>query len=348
MASVAVRDNRWELYKVLSEPQRLRLLALSAQEELAVGELAELVGDSQPNVSRHLAPLRKLGLLSERKQGTRVFVRLGDDMRDDPVVADALSAGRGLCEEEGALGRIAALVARRDEAAREFFGRPGDLPDLADLGDAGDQAAFPAELPAYLSAIAPLLGRRGRAIDVGTGDGRLLEVLAPLFEHVVAVDREPAQLARTEQRLARRGYPNVTLLAADLQQDDALDAVLSHGHADAVFASRILHHAPRPLEAIRRLTKLLVEGGTLVVLDYAPHQDEGMREKQADLWLGFSGDDLLGYARDAGLQQARIVPIPAAFCGGGPDGHLSWHMLVAHRRRDDAAVKRLKTEKKHG
>src|SRR5579859_2354285 len=89
-ASVAPR---WELYRVLSEPVRLRLLALAAEEELAIGELAELLGESQPNVSRHVAPLKQAGLVAVRKQGTRALVRVDATAVEDPVVRDALASG---------------------------------------------------------------------------------------------------------------------------------------------------------------------------------------------------------------------------------------------------------------
>src|SRR5512141_675381 len=89
---------RWELYRVLAEPVRLRLLALTAEEELAIGELADLLGESQPNVSRHVTPLKQAGLVAVRKQGTRALVGLRDEVRGDAVVADALASGRALCQ----------------------------------------------------------------------------------------------------------------------------------------------------------------------------------------------------------------------------------------------------------
>ena len=90
-------SQRWELYRVLSEPIRLRLLALVAEEELAVGELAELLAESQPNVSRHAASLKQAGLVTVRRHGTRTLMRSSDDTAHDPVVADALESGRALC-----------------------------------------------------------------------------------------------------------------------------------------------------------------------------------------------------------------------------------------------------------
>jgi ArsR family transcriptional regulator len=94
--AVSDRDKRWELYRVLGEPVRLRLLALASAEELSVGELSELLDENQSNVSRHLAALRKLGLLRERRQATRVLVRLHEEAVDDAVVSDALRSGRAL------------------------------------------------------------------------------------------------------------------------------------------------------------------------------------------------------------------------------------------------------------
>src|SRR5438094_9838847 len=97
------RAERWELYRVLSEPIRLRLLALATVEELAVGELAELLDEGQPNVSRHAAVLRQAGLIVVRKEGTRVLVHLAEGAARDAVIADALASGRALCEKDGSL-----------------------------------------------------------------------------------------------------------------------------------------------------------------------------------------------------------------------------------------------------
>lgn len=323
MHGVIEGDKRWELYRVLGEPVRLRLLALVSVEELAVGELSELIGESQPNVSRHLAALRKLGLLRERRQGTRVLVRLRDDVESDAVVDDALAAGRALCTSEGVFERLPLLIKHRDSAAREFFGRGA--------GVGADQVAAPAEQPAYLAALSWLLPGRGLAIEVGTGDGRLLEVLAPLFDQVLAIDREQAQLERSEARLKQRGYAHVRLVCADLTDSAALEALPEAGRADVVIASRVVHHAPRPSDAVCALARLARPGGAVLVLDYAPHDDESMRDEQADLWLGFAAEELRSFASGAGLVRAEVHALPKEFHPGGPDAHLTWHVLVATR-----------------
>lgn len=325
MAAAVGISSRCQLYRLLSEPFRLRLLALSQEEELALGELAELLSESQSNVSRHAAQLRQAGLLSERRHGTRTFVRLSDSSRADPVVVDALSAGRVLCREDGSLSRVSEVVRGRDAGAREFFERP-----LA----TSDPSAPATELPAYLHLLRLLIGERGLAVDVGTGDGALLDVLCPIFERVVAVDRSQAQLERAEQRVARRGYRNVELLRAELD-DPTLARAVGEG-ADLVVAARVLHHAVRPAAAIRALSALLRPGGRLWVVDYERHADESFRKQQADVWSGFDGTELCAHAHAAGLAEASIEPLPRGLAGRAPDGHLSWHALTAMRPRSPA------------
>jgi ArsR family transcriptional regulator len=320
---------RWELYRLLSEPVRLRLLALAADEELAIGELAELLGESQPNVSRHAAPLKQAGLVVVRKQGQRALVKLAAEAARDPVVADALASGRALCAADGSLARVAEVVRARDAVGRDFFARE-------ESKDGGPDGGGPSELGAYLRALAPLLGRTRLAVDAGTGDGGLLEVLAPVFERVVAVDRSEVQLARARARAQARGWKNVELVRGELDGDAVARAVrggdLDEGAlADAVFAVRLLHHAPRPLDFVRQLGALCRPGGALVVLDYGRHDDESMRTR-ADVWLGFEPQELTALALEAGFDEPRITTIPEALHGRGPDAHLPWQAMVARKR----------------
>jgi DNA-binding transcriptional ArsR family regulator len=319
---------RWELYRLLSEPVRLRLLALAAEEELAIGELAELLGESQPNVSRHAAPLKQAGLLTVRKQGQRALVKLGEGATRDAVVVDAVASGRALCEADGSLARIADVIRARDAVAREFFAKVEPKEEAA-------AGAVPAELGAYLCALAPLLGRTELAIDAGTGDGGLLEVLAPVFGRVIAVDRSDAQIALARSRAQRRGWTNVELVHGELDGVPVKKAI-GRDQADAVFAVRLLHHAPRPVDFIRQLRALLRPGGALVVLDYGRHDDESMRA-QADLWLGFEPRELRALASEAGFDDVRVAPIPGALTGRGIDAHLPWQAMVARAPRAQVA-----------
>jgi DNA-binding transcriptional ArsR family regulator/precorrin-6B methylase 2 len=301
---------RWELYKTLAEPIRLRLLALAAEEELAVGELAELLGEGQPNISRHASTLKQAGLLRVRKEGARSLLKLDDASRRDPVVVDALTSGRLLCERDGSLARVPAMIAARDALGREFFAKPR-----------ADQELGSGEFATYLSAFSLLLPARGLAVDVGTGDGGLLAALAPCFERVIGVDRSEAQLALARTRVESLGLTNVRLECAALEDMHALAA-------DVVFAVRLLHHAPKPEDVLAKVAAMAKPGGAVIVLDYAPHDDESMRT-QSDLWLGFTNHELLTMAHQCELSDARVAPIPAPTHGA--DAHLPWHALVARR-----------------
>ena len=317
---------RWELYRVLAEPVRLRMLALAAQEELAIGELAGLLGESQPNVSRHLTPLKQAGLVLVRREGTRGLVRIAEAAAADPVVADALASGRALCEADGSLAKIVEIIRERDLVAREFFAQASTDARAREMreSDALDATT------AYVAALARLLPSRHLAVDAGTGDGALLDVLAPSFERVVAVDRSGAQLERARARVARRGYANVKLLKAELGAPELREHV-GEG-ADVVFASRLLHHAPRPVDLVRQLAQLAKPGGAVMIVDYGRHDDESMRD-EADLWLGFEGAELLRFAREAGLHDAEVIKLPAAWCGKGKDAHLPWQVMVSRRKK---------------
>jgi ArsR family transcriptional regulator len=331
-ASPSQSSPRWELYRVLSEPIRLRLLALAADEELAVGELAELLGESQPNISRHAGTLKQAGLLVMRKEGTRTLLQLRADAALDPVVLDALTSGRALCEADGSRARVAEVVRARDTLVREFFARPGE-----------SSVARPApELGAYVRMLSPILPRAGVAVDAGTGDGGLLDVLAPIYDRVIAVDRSEAQLARARERVALRRFENVVFTLGELDSPEVCAAV-GEG-ADAVFAARLLHHAARPAFVVAQLAKLCHPGGSVVVLDYVHHDDEAMRD-QADVWLGFRKSELEGFARAAGLEQPRVQAVPAILNGKGPDAHLTWQVLVARKPKTQQTTQDTKRRK---
>lgn len=315
---------RWELYRLLSEPIRLRLLAVASEEELSIGELVDVLGESQPNVSRHVATLKQAGLVALRREGTRALVSLRDD--GDLVVRDAIAAGRAMCESDGSLKRLAEVIRARDAIARDYF----------DAARGREPAAPATELGAYLAALAPLIESRKLAVDAGTGDGALLEVLSPVFERVVAIDRSEAQLAMARARVKHRGLQNVELVRGELDAPEVKKLVHakagSHGLADVVFAVRMLHHAPKPGAVLEKLSELARPGGAVVVLDYARHDDERMRE-QADLWLGFSEPELKKLARSAGLHDTKISAIPPRLTGHGPDAHLPWQLMIGRKEK---------------
>ncbi|HEX4336583.1 MAG TPA: metalloregulator ArsR/SmtB family transcription factor [Polyangiaceae bacterium] len=319
MSTSVAGDPRWHLYRLLADPVRLRVLALSQEAELSVGELAEVLDQTQPNVSRHAAPLRQAGLLTDRRDGTRTLLRLTAGAATDPVVADALLEGRRLCDAEGSLGRVADLIRERDARSREYF--------ASEHIDAEPESG---DLAAYLFALGAAIPRQGLLVDAGTGDGTVLEAVAPFFERVVAVDRSEARLERARRRTTARGYANVEFVSGEIDSD----AVRKHalGAADLVVAGRMLHHAPVPGRTVRALADLLAPGGRLLIVDYGSHTNESMREAQADVWLGFEPSELVGFATDAGLSAAKVIEIPPGFWAASRRGRaerVPWLVLTA-------------------
>jgi ArsR family transcriptional regulator len=283
---------RADLFRLLGDEDRLRLLALCAAEELTVGELAALLGESQPQVTRKSQPLREAGLLAARKDGTRTLLRADGDWTSDAVVAAALEAGRALCESDGSLAKIPALVAQREETSRRLFAR--------EEVSAGPVVVDGAELLPLLTMLAPLLPGRALAVDVGAGEGALLPLLSPLYERVVALDRSAARLARCAERVAALGLPNVRLREGDVEDAGIVEEIGRVSGADLVVVSRVLHFAARPAELLAAAARLARPGGHLVVVDHVPHEDEALRER-GHVWLGFEPAKLRAWLEAAGL-----------------------------------------------
>lgn len=309
----SVQPARVDLFRLLGDEDRLRLLALCAEEELTVGELASLIGESQPQVTKKTQPLREAGLLIARRDGTRTLLRA--HVAPDVVVGAALEEGRLLCARDGSLARVAGVVAQREDVSRRIFDQPA-----AEL----EPAPADRELLGWLAILAPLLtpaahgaapDRSGAAVpalavDVGTGEGTLLPILSPLFERVVAVDRSPARLARCGARIAQWGLPNVRLREGDVDDPALLQEISQRGGADVVVLARVLRYAARPQDVIAAAARLVRSGGHVIVVDYLPHDDEALRE-QGDVWLGFPPDKLRAHLTSASLDLIALRPLIA-------------------------------------
>ena len=237
-----------------------------------------------------------------------------------PIEVPADRLWGAIMKMNGSLARIVTIVRSRDQKTREFFARPPR---------ADEPLVLAPELPVYIAALASLLERHALAVDAGTGDGALLDVLAPAFDRVIALDRSSAQLARAERRVRARGYDNVELYSAEIG-DKAVRSAVGAG-ADVVVAARVLHHAPLPRETLKALAALLRPGGHLLLLDYARHADEALRDAQADVWMGFDPRELEDFARGAGLEGVRARDLPRGLFQNGVDGHLSWLLLSGKR-----------------
>ncbi len=275
----------------------MQLLALCAEEELTVGELATVLKASQPQVTKKSQPLREAGLLLARREGTRTLLKA--QIGNDPLVAAAVEDGRALSAKDGSLARIAKIVAQREELSKKFF-------------DEAEAEALPTaapELLAWLPVLRPLLPGTALAVDVGTGEGTLLPLLSPLFDRVIAVDRSPARLARCGARIASLNLSNVRLREGDVDDSGLAEEIAERGGADLVVMARVLHHAARPQDAIAAATRLVRAGGHLVLVDYLPHDDESMRE-QGDVWLGFEPQKLKTWLDATSLEPVALQHLP--------------------------------------
>jgi len=294
-----------DLFRVLGDEDRLRLLALCAEEELTVGELATLLGESQPQITKKTQLLREIGLLASRRDGARTLLKVESPTHavDDPIIGAAIIEGRALCHKDGSFAKIARVIAQREDLSRQLF----------EHAAAGEPVPLPADaaLLAWLPLLAPLLPGRALAIDLGTGDGSLLPVLSPLYDRVVAVDRSAARLARCAERIAAWGLPNVRLRESSDDDPGLAEEIGQRGGADLVVMARVLHHVGRPQDAIRSATRLLRDGGHLAIIDYVPHDDESLRE-HGHVWLGFEPQKLMGW-----IEAAQLRPLVAQPFAGG-------------------------------
>ena len=283
-----------DIFQSLADPTRLRILALLRAMELSVGELAQVLGQSQPRVSRHVKILIDAGLVERRKEGSWVFLSLGRPERVMPLFAllDSWTELDG--EDPWAVADTARLTAvRADRAAaaeRYFASHAANWDELRSLHIAESEVE---------AAIARALDGRelGSLVDIGTGTGRMLELFAPGAERALGIDRSPEML-----RLARVKLSEAGLASAELRQGDMYSLPLSSGSADTVIIHQVLHYAQQPAAAVLEAARLLAPGGRLIIVDFAPHDREELRARDAHARLGFSDEAMIKYLKAAGLQ----------------------------------------------
>ncbi len=286
-------------FRALADPTRLRIMLLVRHMELAVGELAAVLGQSQPRVSRHLKILADVGLLNRAKEGAWVFVRLGAARHVDPVFALLDAWGETAASD---LARLADVRAERAAAAAALFAAHAAAWDGIRSLHVAD-----AEVEA---AILDVLGDRpiGRLLDIGTGTGRMIELLGPRAATAIGVDRSPEML-----RLARGKIEAAGLAHAEVRRADMYALPRADGSADTVVLHQVLHFADAPAAAIAEAARVLAPGGRLLVVDFAPHGCEDLRTRHAHARLGFDDAQVAGWLAAAGLEARRPVHLaPAA------------------------------------
>lgn len=281
-----------EIFRALADPTRLRIVALLRAMELSVGELAQVLGQSQPRVSRHVKILVDAGLAERRKEGSWVFLGLGDPARVRPL----LSAIDGWSEEgedhwmRADIARLEAVRADRQAAAQAYFAAHADEWDAI-------RSLHVAESEVEAAMIRALAKDEiGRLIDIGTGTGRMLELFAGRAESAIGIDRSPEML-----RLARAKLAEAELDTVEIRQGDMYALALPGGGADTVILHQVLHYAQQPAAAIAEAARLLDTDGRLLIVDFAAHEREDLRSEAAHARLGFSDAQIARWFADAGI-----------------------------------------------
>lgn len=290
-----------DIFRALADGTRLRILALLRSMELSVGELAQVLGQSQPRVSRHVKILCDAGLAERRKEGSWVFVALGAPAKVDPLLASLDQWGK-LEPDHWTVADAARLAAvradRASSAAVWFEANAGQWDAIRSLHIAES------EVEMAMSAILGLEGEEGapigQLIDIGTGTGRMLELFAGRAKAALGIDRSSEMLRLARAKLSERGLANIELRQADLY---ALP--LGDGEADAAILHHVLHFAQQPGAAIAEAARVLSDGGRLLIADFAPHDREELRTRDAHTRLGFSDEQIAAWFDAAGLVPAR-------------------------------------------
>ncbi|MBD8548914.1 ArsR/SmtB family transcription factor [Sphingomonas sp. CFBP 8760] len=290
-----------DIFGALGDASRLRILALLRRMELSVGELAQVLGQSQPRVSRHVKILCDAGLAERRKEGSWVFVALGRPEVVGPIAAalDGWSAGQADHWAVADAARLAAVRADRAASAAAWFeAHAGEWDAIRSLHVA--ESEVEAAMAAVLGP-APL----GTLIDIGTGTGRMLELFGARADAALGIDRSSEMLRLARAKLA--GAANTELRQADLYALPMTD-----GAADVAIIHNVLHFAQQPGAAIAEAARVLAGGGRLLIVDFAAHDREELRTQDAHVRLGFADEQVAGWAEAAGLRIARVETL-----GGG-------------------------------
>ena len=283
-----------DMFRALGDATRLRIVALVRHMELSVGELAQVLGQSQPRVSRHVKILCDAGIAARRKEGSWVFVTLGTAGRVAPLFAALDAWGQPIDEAESDAARLDAVRADRAAAAAGWFEtHAGEWDAIRSLHVAESEIE---------AALARALGDApiDRLVDIGTGTGRMLELFAPRAAHAVGIDRSSEMLRLARAKLSQRGLANAELRQADFQALPLADA-----SSDVAILHHVLHFAQLPGVVIDEAARVLRPNGRLLIADFAPHEREELRDRDAHARLGFSDAQMLGWFADAGLSPMR-------------------------------------------
>ena len=313
-------DELSTMLKAAGEETRLRLLALLAEAELTVTELTEILRQSQPRISRHLRLLAESRLVVRFREGSWAFFRLpehGDKAELARTLAALLDPDDRVMARDRE--RLAAVRAARATAAQAYFREHAAEWDRIRRLHAAD-AAVEAEIQQAL------VDRPFRSLlDLGTGTGRMLELVGPGLERGLGIDLSLDMLALARARLDRAG-----LRHCSVRHGDIYDLALPRDSFDVVIVHQVLHYLDDGARALREAARVLRPQGRLLVIDFAPHELEFLRDEHAHRRLGFAEETVSQWLEQAGLDviSHRSVPPEA-----GSDGEIAVSLWLARDPR---------------
>jgi ArsR family transcriptional regulator len=291
-----------EILRAAGETTRLRILALLAREELSVLELCRILGQSQPRVSRHLKLLAEAGLVERFPDGAWVFYRLtvGTGGRGLVDLALGLIDGADPALKADA-DKLAAIAGERAAAAAAYFARNAARWDEI-------RSLYVSETEVE-SAILGALGdeQPGLLVDLGAGTGRMLTLLGSRAGRSIGLD-----LSQQMLNIARLQVGEAGLQACELRHGDIFATGLPDGVADLVTVHQVLHYLGDPAAAVAEAARLIGPGGRLMIIDFAPHRLEFLREQHQHRRLGFSDEEILRWFTAAGLEGHVDATLPTA------------------------------------
>src|SRR6266478_8457423 len=280
--------------RALSDPTRLRIVALLEKDELSVAELQEITRMGQSRISTHLGLLQDAGLVQSRREGKRTFYKLNSQAAgmEAEFVQLAIRGAKELPEQSSDEINLRRILNRRREQAQVYFNQLAGRFDRV-YGPGRSWQAFGHLL---LRILPPLV-----VADLGSGEGLLSELLAARCKKVIAVDNSEKIVAFGAAKAKKNGLKNLEFRLGDLE-----DPPVEPESVDLVILSQALHHAIEPARAISSAYKILRPGGQLWMLDLSKHKFEKARELYGDRWLGFEESDLHHWLEGAGFKKIEI------------------------------------------
>jgi ArsR family transcriptional regulator len=308
--------------RAAGEHTRLRILALCARSELSVSELVQILGQSQPRVSRHLKLMVEAGLLERIPEGAQVFLRLAANSgaaRLSRALVDLIPEADVVLNRD--LSRLQQVRDARAQRAQDYFQTVARSWDSIRSLHVAQQKVD--------EKLLEIIGDEPvtELLDIGTGTGRILELLAPRVQHGVGVDLSSAML-----RVARSNIERCGLTHLQVRKGDMYRLPVESSSIDLTIVHMVLHYSDEPLEVIREAARVLRPRGRLLLVDFAAHAEEMLRDQFNHHRLGFSDDEIGNWFRQCGLD----ADIAAEQLAGSP---LTVKFWQARQRRNLQLVK---------